>query len=225
MDDSTANILAYAPQIGEGILATASLAVCAVPFAFLVGVALAVLHLSRLSALRGLAQAYTAVFRGVPELLILFFFYYGIAGILSVLLGRTIEFPDFWIAVVALAAIAGAYTGEVLRGAVLAIPAGQWEAASSLGLRPFQAWLKVILPQCVRLALPPLGNVLLVLIKDTALASAIGAEEIMRKAGIAAGSTRSPFIFFGAAAVIYLIVTIPILQWQDRLERQFDTAR
>jgi putative lysine/arginine/ornithine/histidine/octopine transport system permease protein len=219
------NLLAYAPQIAEGLLTTTGLAVFAVPVAFLIGVCSALCQLSGMKPLVRFAQVYTAIFRGVPELLILFFFYYGVPGLLSLATGAQLELPNFWIAVLALAAIAGAYTGEVLRAAIQAIPKGQWEAAAALGLRPIRIWLSVILPQAVRIALPPLSNVLLVLIKDTALASAIGAEEIMRKSSIAAGSTQSPFTFFGAAAVIYLVVAIPILLWQEQFERKQERAR
>ncbi len=213
------DLVAYAPQIGQGLLTTAGLGIFAAPLAFLIGIILAICQLSNFKFLNAFAKVYIAIFRGVPELLILFFFSYGVSGFLSYMVGNRIEFAGFWIAVIALGAIAGAYTGEVLRAAIQAIPVGQSEAGAALGLRPAAVWLKIIIPQAFRLALPPLGNVLLVLIKDTALASVIGAEEIMRKSSIAAGSTRSPFIFFGTAAIIYLVVTIPILLWQERLEQ------
>jgi len=212
------NLIDYGPQVLQGLLTTAALALASVPGAFAIGLCVALLQLSGSDMLRRIAKAYVGIFRGVPELLILFFFYYGVPGTLSYLLGSQVEFSNFWIAVLALGAIAGAYTGEVLRAAVQAIPVGQWEAAAALGLRPALIWLKIIVPQAIRLATPPLGNVLLVLIKDTALASAIGAEELMRKSSIASGSTRSPFLFFGTAALIYLAVTIPILLWQERVE-------
>lgn len=212
------NILAYAPQIVDGLLITISLGILSIPGAMLIGIVLTVARLSGKLPLSRAAQAYTAVFRGVPELLILFFFYYGIAGALQRILGNWIEFSNFWIAMLALSAIAGAYAGEVMRAAVIAVPVGQWEAAAALGLRPSLVWFKVVLPQAARLALPPLSNVVLILIKDTALASAIGAEELMRKSSIAAGSTRSPFVFFTVAAALYLVITIPLLLWQERLE-------
>ena len=213
-------LTAYAPQLAQGLASTLLLTVSAVGPAFLIGLAVAALQLSRWRIANRLGRAYTALFRGTPELLILFFFYYGLAGIVSWAWGAPVEFSSFEVAVVALASISGAYAAEAFRGAIQAVPAGQWESAAALGLRRSYAWAFVVLPQAFRLALPSLGNLLLILLKDTALASAIGAEELMRKSGIAAGSTRAPFTFFGTAAGIYLLLTLPVLVMQDRAERQ-----
>jgi octopine/nopaline transport system permease protein len=219
------DLLAYAPQMAEGLGTTVMLAVAAIPPAFAIGAALAAMQLSGLRVPARAARLYTGIFRGVPELLILFFFYYGIAGIVSAVVGRPVDLSNFQLSAAALACISGAYAGEAFRGAFQAIPAGQWEAGAAIGLHPVQSWFLIILPQAVRIALPSLSNVLLILIKDTALASAIGAEELMRKASIASGSTRSPFLFFGTAAIVYLVVTIPILEFQDRVERKQAAAR
>ena len=213
-------LTAYAPQLAEGLAFTLLLTVSAAGPAFLVGLAVAALQLAPWRAANRIGRAYTALFRGLPELLILFFFYYGLAGLVSWAWGQPVEFSNFKIAVIALASISGAYSAEAFRGAIQAVPVGQWEAAAALGLRRSYVWALIILPQAVRLALPSLGNLLLILLKDTALASAIGAEELMRKAGIAAGSTRAPFTFFGTAAAIYLLVTLPVLLMQDRAERR-----
>ncbi len=213
-------LTAYAPQLAEGLATTLLLALAAAGPAFLIGIVIAALQLSRWRVLSVGGRSYTALFRGAPELLILFFFYYGLAGLLSWVRGAPVAFSSFQIAVVALACISGAYAGEAFRGAIQAVAAGQWEGAAALGLRKPHVWVLIILPQAVRLALPSLGNLLLILIKDTALASAIGAEELMRKSAIAAGSTRAPFTFFGIAGVIYLLITLPALLLQDRAERK-----
>jgi len=214
------NALAYGPQIFSGFLYTALLTLCSIPCAALVGAVLATLSLSRSRGLRAVSRMYAALFRSLPELMILLFFYYGLSKAVSAILFTNVEFSSFSTAIVALSLISGAYVGEVLRGAIQAVPVGQTEAALSLGLRPITVWVKVIMPQAVRLAIPPLGSVLLILLKDTALASVIGIEELMRKSSMAAGSTHSPFLFFGAAAVIYLIASVPILLWQDRAEKR-----
>jgi His/Glu/Gln/Arg/opine family amino acid ABC transporter permease subunit len=212
------NLLAFSGQIFQGLLTTLALAVGSIPPAFGVGIAVAMLQLAPSPALSAAGRIYTAIFRGVPELLVLFFFYYGLSGIVSLVVGHYVEFSNFQVAIVALACISGAYSGEVFRGAIQAVPRGQWESAAALGLRPLHTWALIILPQAARIALPALGNLLLILLKDTALASAVGAEELMRKSSIAAGSTNAPFTFFGTAAAIYLAITIPILLLQSRVE-------
>jgi arginine/ornithine transport system permease protein len=109
--------------------------------------------------------------------------------------------------------------GETFRGAILAIPAGQLEAATAFGMRPVRIFWRITLPQMLRHALPGFGNNWLVLLKTTALVSIIGLDDMMRKASLAAGATREPFTFYLAAALIYLVLTtvsILALRWLER---------
>jgi ABC-type arginine transport system permease subunit len=122
-------------------------------------------------------------------------------------LRQTIDVDPFAAGSVALGVIFGAYATEIFRGAILAVPKGQVEAAEALGLSQSRVYSKVILPQAWRLALPPYGNQLVVLLKQTSLVSVVGLEEVMRKANIAAGATNQPFTFYLAAAIIYLTMT------------------
>ncbi|TNM59910.1 amino acid ABC transporter permease [Aliirhizobium smilacinae] len=218
------NALAYGPQVLQGLLYTVLLTVCTVPFAVMVGVTFAAFSLAKSRLLNRVARVYAGLFRSIPELVILLFFYYGLSNVVSTILMKPVEFSPFTTGVVALSLISGSYTAEVLRGAVQAVSLGQTEAALSLGFRPIAAWIKIILPQAYKMAIAPLTNVLLILIKDTALASVVGIEELLRKSSIAAGSTHSPFIFFGGAAAIYLVASIPILVWQEKAEKKSEVA-
>jgi putative lysine/arginine/ornithine/histidine/octopine transport system permease protein len=216
-------LLLYSGQLLQGLLVTLALTAVSIPPAF--GIVVAGLQLAPARWAAAAARAYTAIFRGVPELLILFFFYYGLAGIVSLAVGYYVEFSNFEVAIVALASISGAYSAEVFRGAIDAVPRGQWESAAALGLHKLQSWALVILPQAARLALPSLGNLLLILLKDTALASAVGTEELLRKSAVAAGSTHAPFTFFGTASLIYLAITLPVLLVQERIEQAAPVRR
>jgi len=155
-----------------------------------------------------LAEAYTTVVRGVPDLLVIFLIYFGGTVSLSRLLGQPVNLDPFSAGVAALAFVFGAYATEILRGAILGVARGQVEAARALGLRPAQAFRFVILPQAWRLALPPFGNQSIILTKQTSLVSVIGLEEIMRKAQIGAGFTNEPFTYFAVAALLYLMITM-----------------
>lgn len=156
---------------------------------------------------RWLAGLYTTVVRGVPDLLVIFVVYFGGTVALTSLFGRYVEVGPMGAGIAALSFVFGAYTTEILRGGMLAVPKGQFEAARALGLKPSHVFFLVTLPQAWRYALPPLGNQTVVLLKQTSLVSVIGLEELMRKAALAAGTTREPFTFYLAAAVIYLIFT------------------
>jgi ABC-type arginine transport system permease subunit len=154
-----------------------------------------------------LAEAYTSAVRGVPDLLLIFIVYFGGTVTLSWVLRQTIEIDSYTAGCVALGFIFGAYATEIFRGAIVGVPKGQVEAAQAVGLSTFRTLTKVVLPQAWRLALPPYGNQLIVLLKQTSLVSIVGLEEIMRKASVAAGATNQPFTFYLAAAVLYLTLT------------------
>jgi His/Glu/Gln/Arg/opine family amino acid ABC transporter permease subunit len=178
--------------------------------------------------LRALANTYTTVVRGVPDLLIIFIAYFGGTVALSKLFGRYVEVDALQAGIASLAFIAGAYATEIVRGAILSVPAGQFEGARSLGLSSRKAFLLVVLPQAWRYALPALGNQSVVLLKQTSLVSVVGLEELMRKAAIAAGATREPFTFYLAAAVIYLTftgsLTLVLRLAQSRADRGIASA-
>ena len=148
----------------------------------------------------------------MPELVVVLLIYFGTAGILTAISDRFgygyMELNPFAAGTLALGLTFGAYATEVFRGALLTIPAGQVEAAQALGLAKGRIFWRIVLPQMWRIALPGLGNLFMVLLKDTALVSVIGLDEIMRKAQIATGVTKQPFTFYFAAALIYLSITV-----------------
>jgi len=166
---------------------------------------------------------YTTVIRGVPELLIIYLLFFGgSAGVMFIakIFGYAgyVELNAFMMGTIAIGCISAAYSSEVLRGAYYAIDKGQIEAARSLGLSPFYCFLKVLVPQIVRYAIPGLGNVWQITLKDTALISVTGLVEIMRQSSVAARSTHSPFTFYLAAAVLYLFLTTFSSIVFDRIE-------
>jgi len=209
----------YGGQLIEGAEMTLLVSATSLLFGILVGFLGAGAKLSRVRALRVLADAYTTVIRGIPELIIILLLYFGGTVTLSRLAGHYVEVNGFGAGVFALSIVFGAYATEVFRGAVLAIPRGQTEAARALGMRRGAVFWTILLPQLWRFALPGVGNLWLVLLKDSALISVVGLEELLRKTAITAGSTRQPFTFYFAAALIYLgftVVSATVLHWAER---------
>jgi octopine/nopaline transport system permease protein len=182
---------------------------------FLTGVALGALAaFARLSGndfARGASFTYSALFRGVPDLLTIYLLYFGGSVALTTIGGwfgahGFIGLPGFATGVVALGVISGAYQAEVYRGAFLAINRGELEAARAYGMSQFTLLRRIVAPQTLRYAIPGLGNVWQLVLKDSALVSVIGLVELMRQAQVGAGSTREPFIFFCTAAALYLVI-------------------
>ncbi len=214
----------FSAQLLAGTALTIELALASAALGTLIGLALSALKLSRSKLGRGFADLYTTIFRGVPELLIVLLVYFGATIALTSLsraLGgeEPIELHPFLAGTLALGLAFGAYATEVFRGAFQALPRGQIEAARALGMSRFLAFRRIALPQVWRFALPGLGNIFLVLLKDTSLVSVIGLEELMRKTSIAVGFTKEPFTFYLAAAVIYLVMTIISMIGLGALER------
>ncbi|MFY7960562.1 MAG: ABC transporter permease subunit [Elsteraceae bacterium] len=197
----------FLPALLAGAGLTLALAAAALAIGSAIGLLGAALRLWGGAWARGAAGAYVAIVRGVPDLLIIFLVYFGGTVSLSALFGRYVEVDAFTAGAAALGFVFGAYATEVFRGAILGVARGQIEGARSLGLRPAWIFLFVTLPQAWRLALAPYGNQTLVLLKQTSLVSVVGLEELMRKAGLAAGFSQEPFTFYMAAAVLYLAMT------------------
>jgi polar amino acid transport system permease protein len=181
--------------------------------------------LSKSRPLRWLAGLYTTVFRGTPELLILLIVYFGSAITLTSLARlldpatKFADIPPFWAGSLALGLIVGAYATETFRGAFQGVNPGQAEAGHALGLNAWQIFFYVRLPQMWRLALPTFGNHMLSLMKDTALVSIIGLEEIMYTAKIATSVTSQPFVMYAMVGVVYLLFTSALSLVVARLER------
>jgi len=197
----------FGDQIAAGAMTTLQVALTSLVLGLGVGLGGAMAKLSRFKALRWLADAYTTIVRGIPELLIILILYFGGTVALTALFGRYVEVDAFAAGVFALTIVFGAYATEVFRAAILAVPTSQIEAAQALGLSRGLTFRLVILPQMWRYALPGLGNLWLTLLKDTALISVVGLEDLMRKASVAAGSTHDPLTFYSIAAALYLTFT------------------
>ncbi len=191
---------------------TAGLAFATLPFGLALGLGAALAKDSRSAMLRHLGDAYSTIFRGLPEILTLILIYYGppiLFQNLSELTGLlvAVEIPPFPAAVTALALVFGAYSSEVFLSAMRAVDRGQTEAARSLGMGSRLVFVQVMAPQMLRIALPGLGNNWLVLLKDTSLVSVIALDDLLRKTSIAVESTRQPFKFYAVACLLYLALT------------------
>ena len=209
----------------KGALVTLALALATVPFGFGGGLVLAGLKLSRWRAVRAVSEAYTTFFRGIPDLLALFIVYFGLQSLLdhareALGLASRLELSAFVAGVIALSVVVAAYSGEVWVAALQTVPPGQVEAARSLGLDRRRAFFLIVLPQLGRVALPGLGNVWTVLLKDTSLISTLAVTDLLRAASEASKNTTRPILFYGAAAGIYLMFSLVSNAGQAVLERR-----
>lgn len=179
----------------------------------LIGMIAVAAKLSGRPFIRRLADVYGTIFRGVPDLLTIYFLYFG--GSMAITeIGQWfgaehfIGLPTFATGAIALGVVSGAYQAEVFRGAYLAISSGELEAAQAFGMPTGLRLRRIIVPLVLRYALPGLANVWQLVLKDSALISVIGLVELMRQSQIAAGSTRQPFVFYIAAATLYLGIAL-----------------
>lgn len=203
----------WGDELAAGTWLTIRLAVATLPFGLLLGLLVALAKRSHIRALRIAGNAYTTVFRGLPELLTIFIVYFGGQILLQRIVefvspGSSIEVSGFVSGMIALGVVFSAYSSEVFLGAFSGISRGQWEASRSLGLQPLATMRLVILPQLVRLALPGLANLWLILLKDTSLVSVIAIDDLLRVTGIAVRVTKQPFFFFGVACLLYLVMSM-----------------
>ncbi len=207
-------------------LMTLAVALCAMIIGFLFALIFTPLKISKNKSLNFIANIYTTVIRGVPELLVIYLFFFGgSAAVMFVakIFGYEgyIEINAFITGAFSIGIISGAYSTEVFRGAYLSIKKGQFEASKVLGMKDNLSFFKIILPQMLRLALPNINNVWQITLKDTALISVTGLVEIMRQSYIAAGSTRDPLLFYSFAAILYLFLTFLSMKLFNKLENYY----
>jgi polar amino acid transport system permease protein len=198
-------------------------------FGLLLGVLIGLAKLSKLAVVRLPATFYVWLIRGTPLLVQVLFVFLALPEIIkSVLVPLGIlsrdwsGFPDFWTGIMALAVNIGAYNAEIVRGAVLAIPNGQREAAHSLGLTRLHTMTDIILPQAFKIALPPLVNNLVGLLKDSSQVSVIGVLELLQQTQRVGSETFLPVPVLTTAAGVYLVMTTVITFFTNILERRFD---
>ena len=210
-------------MLWDGVQLTIAVAICSMAVAMVLGLVGAWGKLTEARAARLAAETYTTVVRGVPELILILIVYYGVPTLIQDIaesfgIDIYIDFNSFIAGFLTIGFVYGAFATEVFRGAYLAIPRGQIEAAYAMGMSRTLMARRILLPQMWRFALPGLGNVWMVMIKATALISVIQLPELLRNTDIAARAVRQPFTFYFAASLIYLAITIVSMIAQQRAE-------
>ena len=184
-------------------------------FGLLLGFILALMRLSPIWPVRWLARFYISIFRGTPLIAQLFMIYYGLPQF-------GIELDPIPSAMIGLSLNTAAYAAETLRAAISSIDKGQWEAAASIGMTPWQTMRRAILPQAARVALPPLSNSFISLVKDTSLAATIQVPELFRQAQLITSRTLDVFTMYLAASLIYWIMATVLSTLQNHFENQLN---
>ncbi|MBN1106066.1 MAG: amino acid ABC transporter permease [Deltaproteobacteria bacterium] len=189
------------PYLLQGSLVTIGLVIGAMGLGFALGVSLALGQVYGRPGLRRIVQVYVWFFRGVPLLVLLFLFYFGLFSLLG------INLSAFTAAVIVLGLISSAYQSQIFRGAILSLPVGQLKAARALGMSDAKAILFVILPQALRLSLPGWSNEYSIVLKDSAVAYALGVAEVMARAHFVASRTYQHLPLYFTAGLIFLLLT------------------
>jgi arginine/ornithine transport system permease protein len=214
----------YWPSLLQGGALTVAVALASLALALLLGLAGAAAKLSASTFWRGAATVYTTLIRGVPDLVLMLLVFFGGQIAVNALLQRLgmdyVDIDPFVAGVATLGFIFGAYFTETFRGAIIAVPKGQIEAGHAFGMSRWSVFRRITAPQMLRFAIPSFTNNWLVLVKSTALVSVIGLNDMMQKAGQAAGATRQPFTFYLAVGALYLAITTVSVLALRGLERR-----
>lgn len=205
------------PMLLKGLWITLQLGVASIIAGLLLGLALAMARLYAVAPVRLLTRLYIDIFRSIPLLVLLIIVYYALPFV-------GLRLSPFMSAMSALTLVSGAYTAEIFRAGIEAIPKGQFEASAALGLNGRQTMGDVILPQAVRIVIPPLTNNSINVIKDTALASVVAMPDLLKQATQAQALAANPSPLIGAA-LIYLAFLWPLVALVSRMERRFAARR
>lgn len=198
-----------------GLLGTIPLSLASFALGIAIAFGVALMRLSRHAVLRGIGRAYVSVIRGTPLLVQLFVIFYGLPS-----LGLTV--PPWPSAILALALNVGGYAAEVIRAAVQSVAVEQWEAGYMIGMSRTQTLWRIIIPQAIRVAVPPLSNTFISLVKDSSLAALILVTELFRKAQEIASSTYEFLAIYIEAAAVYWVICLVLSFGQSRLEKKLD---
>jgi polar amino acid transport system permease protein len=205
------------PMLIDGLWLTLKLGAASIVAGLILGLAVALLRLYSVAPVRVLMRLYIDIFRSIPLLVLLIVVYYALPFV-------GLRLSAFVSAMSALTLVSGAYTAEIFRAGIEAIPKGQFEASAALGLSQRQAMVDVILPQAVRIVIPPLTNNSINVIKDTALASVVAMPDLLKQATQAQALTANPTPLIGAA-LIYIAFLWPAVLLVGHLEKRFNSGR
>lgn len=208
----------WGPQIYEAVWVTVQLTIASFSLAIVLGLLLALGKLSRFVVLRGFCTAYIEVARGIPSLAILFLLYFGLVPL-------GLVFDAFTASVIGLGMSAAGYIAEVFRAGIQAIHKGQREAALAVGMTPTMTFRYIILPQAVRVILPPLLNMVIILLKDTSICSLISTDELMLRSKDLAMMSFLPMHLFLLAGFIYFLLAWPLSLLTRKVEAMMQRGR
>jgi len=197
----------------QGTGVTLGVTAIALTTGFILGMLLGICRVYGGPWLAGFAATYSTVIRGVPVIVVIFILYFVIA--------RIVDLSPFLAGAISLGIASSAYQSEVLRGAIMAVPTGQMTAARAIGMSRLKAIRYIVMPQALRLAIPPWSNEAAIILKDSSLVYVIGVPEILRRAEYVSARTLEPFVAFGAAAAIYFLLTFLTNRGLDLLERRY----
>jgi arginine/ornithine transport system permease protein len=226
--DAFAKLIEYVPLMLDGFVVTLTVAFASLAIALVLGLITASVKLSGSRVGRAVAGTYTTVIRGVPDLVLMLLIFFGgqiqVNNIGAYFGWDYIDVDAFTAGILTIGFIFGAYMGETFRGAFMAVPVGLLEAGYAYGMSRQQVFLRILVPQMMRHALPGLGNNWLVLMKTTALVSVIGLHDLVFRAGQAGGSTRLPFVFYLFVAFMFLAFTTVSIWFLNWLERRYSAG-
>lgn len=205
-------VLEIMGYILQGTFITIAVSVVALPMGLLLGILLALARVYGGKILSSFAAVYSTVMRAVPPIVLLFILYFIIAG--------SINISPFWAGSIALGIISSSYQLEIMRGAIQSVGSGQMMAARALGMSRVTAIRHIIIPQALRLAIPPWSNEVALVLKDSSLVYAIGVPEILRRAQFVSARTYQPFLAFSVAALIYFLLTFLSNRLLDKVEER-----
>jgi His/Glu/Gln/Arg/opine family amino acid ABC transporter permease subunit len=223
----SSSLLGYCGYLLAGAAITVELAVSGYLLVLVVGTVWALVRRTRIRVVTAVWRVYASIFMGVPSVLVMFLFFYAGSPALSSLLAllgwqARVDVSPFGAGLAALTVVQGAYAAEVISGAIRNVSRGQFEASRALGIRTYQTWWYVIMPQVARLALPGLTNIWVSVLKDTALVALAGLNEIVMRSRTASGATKEPFLFFTLAALFFIVFSAMTLRAASEVERRLN---